>query len=44
MHVTSEAGTPMKDTATAAVLGLIAGYIIHQYWPQLQWLLWLLTG
>ncbi len=34
----------MKDTAVAAVLGLIAGYIIHQYWPQLRWLLQLLTG
>jgi hypothetical protein len=34
----------MKDTATAAVLGLIAGYIIHQHWSQLEWLLRLLTG
>ncbi len=34
----------MKDTATAAVLGLIAGYIIHQHWPQLAWLLRLLIG
>jgi hypothetical protein len=34
----------MKDTAIAAVLGLIAGYIIRLYWPQLEWLLRLLTG
>lgn len=37
-------GHLMKDTATAAVLGLIVGYIIRQYWPQLEWLLRLLTG
>jgi len=35
---------PMKDTATAAVLGLIVGYIIRQYSAQLLWLLRLLTG
>jgi hypothetical protein len=34
----------MKDTATAAVLGLIAGCLIRQYWPQLEWLLRFLTG
>ena len=34
----------MKDTATAAVLGLIVGYIIRPYSAQLLWLLRLLTG
>jgi len=38
------AGTSMKDTATAAVLGLIVGYMIRQYWSQLESLLRLLTG
>jgi hypothetical protein len=38
------AGTSMKDTATAAVLGLIIGYMIRQYWSQLESLLRLLTG
>ncbi len=34
----------MKDTASAVVIGMIIGYMIHQYWPQLSWLWRLLAG
>ncbi len=37
-------GTAMQDTVSAAVIGAIVGYMIHAYWPQLQWLLRLLVG
>ena len=34
----------MKDTALAAVIGVIIGYMIHQCWPQLEWLVRCLAG
>ena len=34
----------MKDTATAALMGAIAGYLIHRHWPEIEWILHLLTG
>jgi hypothetical protein len=34
----------MKDTVPAAVLGVIVGYIIHSYWPQIEWFARLLVG
>jgi hypothetical protein len=34
----------MKDTASAAVIGAIAGYLIHRYWPDIEWILHILTG
>jgi hypothetical protein len=34
----------MKDTVPAVVLGVIVGYMIHNYWPQIEWLARLLVG
>ena len=40
----------MKDTASAAVMGAIAGYLIftetgiHRHWPEIEWILRILTG
>jgi hypothetical protein len=34
----------MKDTATAALMGTIFGYLIHGHWPQIEWLVRILTG
>ena len=34
----------MKDTATAALMGAIAGYLIHRHWPEIDWIVHLLTG
>jgi hypothetical protein len=34
----------MKDTATAALMGAIAGYLIHRHWPEIEWIVRLLTG
>jgi hypothetical protein len=34
----------MKDTATAALMGAIAGYLIHRHWPEIEWLVRILTG
>jgi hypothetical protein len=33
----------MKDTASAAVIGAIAGYFIHGHWPEIEWIFRLLT-
>jgi hypothetical protein len=33
----------MNDTASAALIGAIAGYLIHQHWPEIEWILHLLT-
>jgi hypothetical protein len=37
-------GRAMKDTASAAVMGAIAGYFIHRHWPEIEWILHILTG
>jgi hypothetical protein len=37
-------GRAMKDTASAAVIGAIAGYLIHRHWPEIEWILRILTG
>jgi hypothetical protein len=34
----------MKDTATAALIGVITGYLIHRLWPEIEWMLRMLTG
>jgi hypothetical protein len=34
----------MKDTASAALMGAIAGYLIHRHWPEIDWILHILTG
>lgn len=34
----------MKDTASAAVIGAIADYFIHRHWPEIEWILRILTG
>jgi hypothetical protein len=34
----------MKDTATAALMGAIVGYFIHRHWPEIEWLVRILTG
>jgi len=34
----------MKDTATAAFMGAIVGYLLHRHWPEIDWLVRILTG
>ena len=34
----------MKDTAPAALMGAIVGYLIHRHWPEIDWLVRILTG
>jgi hypothetical protein len=34
----------MKDTATAALMGAIVGYLIHRHWPEIEWMVHILTG
>jgi hypothetical protein len=34
----------MKDTATAALMGAIVGYLIHRHWPEIDRLVRILTG
>jgi hypothetical protein len=35
----------MKDNVVAAaVLGVIAGYMIHHYWAQLEWFARVIVG
>jgi hypothetical protein len=32
------------NSATATVIGLIAGYMIHRHWQELEWLVRMLFG
>jgi hypothetical protein len=34
----------MKDTLSAAVIGAIVGYLAHRYWPEIEWILRILSG
>jgi hypothetical protein len=34
----------MKDTLSAAVIGAIAGYLAHRHWPEIDWILHILSG
>ena len=34
----------MKDTASAALIGAIAGYLIDRHWPEIEWILRILTS
>jgi hypothetical protein len=34
----------MKDTLSAAVIGAIVGYLAHRYWPEIDWILRILSG
>jgi hypothetical protein len=34
----------MKDTATAALMGAIVGYVIHWHWPEIEWMVHILIG
>jgi hypothetical protein len=37
-------GTPVKDNATAAILGAIAGYLVQRHWPEIEAIVRMLTG
>ena len=32
----------MNDTASAALMGAIAGYLLHQHWPEIESILHIL--
>jgi hypothetical protein len=34
----------MNDGLLAAVIGAIVGYIIARHWPEIAWILQILTG
>ena len=34
----------MKDTLSAAVIGAIAGYLVHRHWPEIDCILRILSG
>jgi hypothetical protein len=37
-------GDPMKQNATAAMLGVVVGYLAHRHWPEIEFLVRLLVG
>jgi hypothetical protein len=34
----------MKDTSATALLGVLIGYLAHGFWPQIVWIVRMLTG
>jgi hypothetical protein len=37
-------GTPVRQNATAAMLGVVVGYLMHRHWPEIESLVRLLVG
>lgn len=41
-------GTAVTENASgvmvAATLGVVAGYLIHRHWPEIDWFIRVLTG
>ena len=37
-------GTSVRQNATAAMLGVIVGYLLHRHWPEIESLVRLLVG
>jgi hypothetical protein len=37
-------GMPVKENATAAILGAIVGYLVHRHWPEIEIIVRMLTG
>jgi hypothetical protein len=37
-------GDPVKQNATAAILGVVVGYLVHRHWPEIESLVRLLVG
>ena len=36
-------GSAMNESASAALMGAIVGYLIHQHWPEIEWIFRILT-
>jgi hypothetical protein len=36
--------TPVSQNATAALMGVVVGYLIHRHWPEIESLVRLLVG